>query len=152
MCLISVLMDDTISFRFRLLFASNFSVKVVVDMSVISVTCEDSEVFVVCFSVSLRFYLSLDGLVSFLLLSHTRLLLVFSVIMREDPSLFRCILSRRLLACSRTQWILDGFVCWRYVQVVSQVQPAYPLPSWSCRCLVVLDFLTFSLSVLIIFR
>ena len=103
MCLISVLMDDTISFRFRLLFASNFSVKVVVDMSVISVTCEDSEVFVVCFSVSLRFYLSLDGLVSFLLLSHTRLLLVFSVIMREDPSLFRCILSRRLLVCSRTQ-------------------------------------------------
>ena len=54
--LISDLTDGVILFCTRLLFASSLSVNVVADMSVISVTCEDSEVFVVWFSLSLPLF------------------------------------------------------------------------------------------------
>ena len=49
-------MDDIISAQTFLLVTSSISVRVVVDMSVKSVTCEDMEDFEVCFSLSLRLF------------------------------------------------------------------------------------------------
>ena len=103
-------MNDIISARTFWFSVSSLSVKVVVVMSVISMICEDAGIFVVNFSLSLRvFSVAWIGVVS-VVKSH-EIAIGFFVMMREDQSLFRCIISHRFLVYSRTKWNLDDFVC-----------------------------------------